>query len=140
METELVELFESCKPTLTKVLAKGHPESYINLVKLLFRVLGESSGNELLTNSIDIHQEIKVHDNGDGYSGSYLFVIYDTWEGFYVTAVDYGSCSCCDAIEAIREADEYDAEGNHTRTLSETQVKDYLALCLHLVQEARHFC
>jgi hypothetical protein len=68
-------------------------------------------------------------DDGD-YQGTLLFLIpEDTYQpdNYYYVKVEYGSCSGCDTLESIRD---YDSD-----TPNDEQVKDYMTLCLHIIQK-----
>lgn len=73
--------------------------------------------------------EITEIDNGD-YQGTLLYMIpRDTYQPadyeYLLTSVSYGSCSGCDTLQALQ----YDFEDD-----KEQQIKDFMQLCLHLVQ------
>lgn len=74
-----------------------------------------------------------VIDNGE-YQGTQIFLIPEetyqpSVDNYLVTHTYYGSCSGCDTLEGIRS---YDKEKP-----TETQVKDYMTLALHLVQRLK---
>lgn len=50
----------------------------------------------------------KIEEFGhDDHQGSALLVVQrNSWGGFYVVAVDYGSCSYCDTIQSIQTEDD----------------------------------
>ena len=97
---------------------------YLDLVKLITKhILGSEWDSENIT-------EV---DNGD-YQGTLLFLIpmkkYQPTEYQYLaTFVSYGSCSGCDALEAIKDW--------HYRYATEEQIKDFMALCKDLVTNMR---
>lgn len=75
-------------------------------------------------------------DDGD-YQGTLIYVIpLDTCQPsaseYVVTYVDYGSCSCCDTLLNI--------SGYGSGKPDERQIKDYMALCLHISQRAKWVC
>ncbi len=79
-------------------------------------------------------KDIRELDFGD-YQGELMFFIpRDTYQPsadeILVTIVSYGSCSGCDTIQGICEYRERDLP-------SEQQVKDYMSLALHLVQNMK---
>lgn len=70
-------------------------------------------------------------DNGD-YQGTLLYLIpskrYQPGPHDYLmTFADYGSCSVCDTLEGIQSE-------HYGDKATEEQVKDYMTLCLHLIQ------
>lgn len=78
----------------------------------------------------------KIHEIDDGeYQGTLLYMIpFDTyhpshWQ-YVATYVYYGSCSCCDTLLEISgyEDDLPDAD----------QVKDYVKLCLKILQRCKY--
>lgn len=100
---------------------------YVDLVKLVVDLVlntGEPSHSSWDSGNIT------VVDNGD-YQGTLLFLIpmkcYQPSEYEYLmTYAGYGSCSGCDTLQAIQEWDD-------NALLTETQVKDYMALCKDLL-------
>ena len=80
-------------------------------------------------------EEITVIDNGD-YQGAQLFLFHkDTYQpspaDYMITFEYYGSCSGCDTLMAIQDWS-YKQEPP-----TEMQVRDYMALCLNLIQQMR---
>lgn len=101
--------------------------SYIDLVKLVVDCIlnGEQTLYGYGSESVWDYRRITIIDNGD-YQGTQLFLIprytYQPCEYDYLmTYVGYGSCSGCDTLQAIQAWG-----GKH---LTETQVKDFMALC-----------
>lgn len=83
--------------------------------------------------------EIKVIDHGD-YQGTLLFLFhrntYQPGAGDYMmTYVGYGSCSGCDTLMAIQE--EGHDYSNPEKLPTEGQVRDYMTLCLHMIQRMK---
>ena len=80
-------------------------------------------------------EDIVVIDNGD-YQGTQLFLfhknIYQPSPADYLITFEcYGSCSGCDTLMSIQG-------WNYKPKLpTETQVSDYMALCLNLIQQMR---
>jgi len=81
----------------------------------------------------------KLHEIECGsYQGTIIFVLptpecaFDCEEGFVMTGVDYGSCSGCDTLQGIQ------AEGDITDRPTESQVRDYMILLLHLLQHCKY--
>lgn len=72
----------------------------------------------------------RIHEIDDGgYQGTLLYVIaakgYQPCDYWYVK-IAYGSCSGCDALEAIR--------GYSSEPPTAEQLDDYMTLALHIVQ------
>lgn len=117
--------------------SKGHHFwDYIDLVKLVIE--------NILNDSEDKYErwdmeEITEIDQGD-YQGTKLFIFhrysYQPNGGDYmITEVGYGSCTVCDTLQSI-QWDDYDYE-EPNKEPTEGQVKDYMTLCLHLIQQMR---
>lgn len=106
---------------------------YKTLVKLIIEEV-LNPDEEFEFNTWD-SEEITVIDNGD-YQGSQLFLFHkSTYQpgpaDYLITYEYYGSCSGCDSLLAIQD-------WSSNRTLpNERQVKDYMSLCLNLIQQMR---
>lgn len=101
--------------------------SYIDLVELVVYCIlnGEQTLHGYGSESVWDYRRITIIDNGD-YQGTQLFLIpRDTYQpceyDYLMTYVGYGSCGGCDTLQAIQEWGE--------KPLTETQVKDFMALC-----------
>lgn len=110
--------------------------SYEDLIKLVFDMVINPylylkyNRCEYSTN------DIKVIDDG-GCEGTQIFILHERISypsiGDYIyTHTYYGTCSGCDALMAIN--DEYSSDGLPT----EEQIKDYMTLCLHLVEKCHY--
>lgn len=104
-------------------------DSYENLVKLLFDIIINPEINDdwLKFDTGDI----LVIDDGD-YQGTQIFILHQNTyqpfvENYVYTNTYYGSCSGCDTLLAI--------SGYDSGLPNEEQVKDYMELCLHLLQK-----
>jgi len=107
-------------------LRRQHPDKYKDLVGLVVKCISDK--NEYYDPDPDrIHQI----DDGDD-QGTLVFVIgakdYQPYDYWYVR-IGYGSCSACDTLAGIRER----ADGPP----NEEQVKDYMTLCLHIVERMK---
>jgi hypothetical protein len=103
---------------------KEHPKDYKAIVTKVMELVHEDYE--------DPNPKV-IHEIDDGeYQGTLLFLIaedaYQPSEYYYVM-VSYGSCSGCDTLEAIRSYD-----GNPP---NDEQVKDYMALALHIIQKMK---
>jgi hypothetical protein len=122
MIKEFVDLYMKNKETLELTFKNKHPENYKEVVCNVIGILK--------TDDYDCISNKRVHEIDDGdYQGTLVYIIgadgYQPDDYWYVK-VGYGSCSGCDTIEAIREySEDLPTEG---------QVKDYMTLCLHIVQ------
>lgn len=110
-------------------------DSYEALVKLLFDIVINPSieeGDSVFGFSERFDTEhILTIDDGD-YQGTQIFILHRATyqpcvEEYVYTNVYYGSCSCCDTLQAIN--------AYCTDFPDETQVKDYMELLLHLLQK-----
>lgn len=96
------------------------PEDYTDLVRSLIPFLGGDGDQGADPNRITVI-------NHGSYHGTIVFVIGEMGyqpSRYWVTAVDYGSCSHCDALE-------------HAGLLENGQYEAYYNLALHLAQKMR---
>lgn len=88
--------------------------------------------NVEMLDELDIKHITEI-DDGD-YQGTLIFLIHretyqPTVSDYIYTSVDYGSCSGCDTLLGISGYDE--------DIPSEKQVKDYMTLALHLIENMK---
>jgi hypothetical protein len=121
-----VDKFMSDRSLLAAKWSENHPESYEDIFKEVINILSSCS-----CDSVPDPKRITVIDHGS-WQGTLLFVVaskdYQP-DVFWFCKVDYGSCSGCDTFESIR-----DYSGSKP---TEKQVKGYLTLALHMVQEIK---
>lgn len=104
---------------------------YADLVKLAFDKIYNAHLNDIYRSSLCVDIE-KIHEIDDGdYQGTYLYVIpRDTYQPcsneYLMTAVEYGSCSGCDALQNI--ISRYDLYMNE-QEVPEEGAKEILMLC-----------
>jgi hypothetical protein len=125
MIQEFIDCFLSNKETIRKVFARKHPTRYVDLVKIVIRLLEKKTPSGISSK--------RVHKIDDGdYSGVLLFIIgegcYQPLKYWYVR-IDYGSCAGCDTLEIIRQYD--------TGKPSKKQIDDYMMLALHIVERLK---
>ena len=103
-------------------------DSYKELVKLLFDI----AINPSIKNSYERFdtENILVIDDGD-YQGTQVFILHrndyqPSVEDYVYTNTCYGSCSGCDTLQRIHQYE--------NGLPDEEQVKDYMQLCLYLLQ------
>jgi hypothetical protein len=122
---EFVERWEANKEKVREKFTKKHPDSYGDIIKLVVQNLGPPKG--MFEFYPDPERIVEV-DHGH-YQGTLLYVIggdgYQPSDYWFVK-VSYGSCSGCDALEAIR--------GWGEESPTPQQVDDYMTLALHIVQ------
>lgn len=136
MIKKFVEAWDENKENLEeyfRVTPQKEYSEYIDLVKLLFDIVINPSivweYNKYNTN------EIRLLDDGD-YQGTQIFILHQKYyqpdvESYVYTHTYYGSCSGCDTLLGISMySDELP---------DEEQVKDYMELCLHLLQKCTLF-
>ena len=110
-------------------------DEYGKIVRMIFdKVINPYMQNiEYLKFDVD-----KIHEIDDGdYQGTLIYLIpckiYQPSQWQYVTTyVDYGSCSGCDTLLGINH---YESEKP-----TEEQVKEYMSLCLHIIQHCKYLC
>lgn len=122
MIREFVDLFMAKKPELEAIFKDKHPDDYKQLV---FNVVSILKTEDYGSISPDL-----IHEIDDGhYQGTLVYVIgaegYQPSDYWYVK-VDYGSCSGCDTLEAIR--------GYSGESPTGGEIEDYMTLSLHIVQ------
>jgi hypothetical protein len=98
--------------------------SYLDIVKETIDIILNDENNKW-----DIKHTTEI-DNGD-YQGTYLYLIpantyQPSADEYLMTYVYYGSCSCCDTLQAIQEW----SDG----LLKEEQIKEFMTLSLHLLE------
>lgn len=127
----LVEKWDENKDQLKKQLETRtdlNSCDYKDLVKMTFDVILNSDEYT----KIDTEKIVEIN-HGD-YQGTLLYMIpFDRYQpsenDYLITYVSYGSCSGCDTLQRIQEYGE--------ELLTETQVKDFMALCKDLICNAR---
>jgi len=124
MIPEIIKQWEENKHKLEEYFRTTKQEEYSNykdIVKALFYCcIGEFNVDKMT-----------VIDDGD-YQGTQIFIIpkgcyQPSVDDYIVTDTYYGSCSGCDTLQAI-------CSYEYEELPSESQVKDYMTLALHLVQ------
>lgn len=113
-------------------LRANEPASYDDLVKRLITLLHDDS------NTSPSVERITIIDHGE-YQGTRLYIIGEDGyqpSTYWSIFVNYGSCSGCDAFQAIQ--DNYDRSVDYDeRKLTDAQVDSYWTLMLHMVQQMR---
>lgn len=126
MIKNFVDIFMNHKQELEQFFVK-HPENYKEIVVAVVRLLAQYD------DSYESPDPDLVHEIDDGdYQGTLVYVIASQGyqpEKYWAVKVIYGSCSGCDTLESIRDYSD-DAP-------DEQQVKDYMTLCLHIIQNMK---
>lgn len=131
MITEIIQKWEENKLKLEEYFKTTKQEQYTDyktIVQKIFELIINTSEDSYKNFAIG---KMTVIDDGY-YQGTQIFIIpKDTYqpsaEDYIVTDTYYGSCSGCDTLQGISS---YDDE-----LPSESQVKEYMTLALHLVQK-----
>ena len=131
-----VEAWDKNKDKLEEYIKTHRQEeydSYKELVKLLFDIVINPDIDTYSGEKFDI-DNIDVLDHGD-YQGTLIFILHHEYYqphvcSYVYTHTFYGSCSGCDTLQAICCYDE--------GLPDEDQVKDYMQLCLHLLQRCTY--
>lgn len=129
MIKEFVDVFMNNKDELRDKFAT-HPKDYKDVVKRVVHVISEKLEARSRTPDPERITEINYGD----YQGTLVYVIGDGGyqpSRHWTTVVDYGSCSGCDTLEAIR-----DMAWNEDAP-TEEQINDYMTLALHLIQKMK---
>lgn len=108
-------------------------DEYKTLVGLLFDIVVNPEFGDWDNNKFDTKNILEI-DDGD-YQGTEIFIlhknVYQPYiEDYVYTSTYYGSCSGCDTLMRISEYDD--------GLPSESQVNDYMDLCLHLLQKCHY--
>ena len=134
MIKEFVKQWDERKHLLEEWLKENQPSDYEDIYKKLFELVvtkPNGYGDEWKW------ERFKVIDDGH-YQGNIIFILCNNdyqpnLDDYIFTEVDYGSCSGCDTFEHIRDL-QWDSDKN-----TEEQVKQYMTLALHMVQETKTF-
>ena len=123
MIREFTDKFVASEATVKAQLAKEHPGSYEDIVRLVVETINPDQDYGLP----DVERIYRI-DDGD-YQGTLVFVIgaigYQPYDYWYVR-VSYGSCSGCDTLQDIHDY----SYGPPTPE----QVQGYWTLALHVAQ------
>ena len=135
MEQKFIDLWFKNKSRLKEELMNYDDIEYCDYHELL-----EMTIKHIINNSETNYYEkflnedkIRKIDDGD-YQGTLIFIIpkatyQPTEDEYYVTFVDYGSCSYCDTLQAIQYGNTYENK--------EAQIDDFMTLCLHMLERMK---
>jgi hypothetical protein len=125
------------KPQLQEQFSKAMPGSYQDIVKAVVTLLADGAADRYAQPD---PEKIHVIDDGD-YQGTQLFVIAaNTYQPrrYWVVFVDYGSCSGCDSLQAIREDHTVRDEATYAELgATPDGVEQLMTMALHIVQEMK---
>ena len=138
MIKEVIENWNKNKDKLEKYLKNTPQEkyrTYLDLVKLVVKYTLYDFTD--YADDEDLDDNIKRVSFGD-YQGIDIYLIskscYPDLEDIIYTHNYYGSCSGCDTLQRIQFDSNNYGEGKPTKQ----QLKDYMSLCLHLVENMKH--
>lgn len=124
MIQKFIDAFMEGKDTLKDAYSLKHPADYAQIVSDVVKLLDRAGEDR----DVPDPDRITCIDHGD-YQGTLLFIVgakgYQP-SRYWSVFVNYGSCSGCDTLEAIRN---YSYEAPKPR-----QVDAYMTLALHIVQ------
>lgn len=124
MIQEFVDRFMSNRDIIRKIFEKDHPGNYRDIVENVVLVI---SGDGYSDYNLDSERITEIDDGS--YQGTLLYVISEKGYQpniYYYVKINYGSCSGCDTLQAIRRYSD--------KKPSEDQIKEYMDLALHIVQ------
>ena len=125
MIDEFVKQFMEKREAMELKLKESGPSEYKDLVTL---VIDSIESDVFKTPSSSNIVEI---DHGD-WQGTLVYVIgaggYQP-SSYWFVKVEYGSCSACDTLQAIG--------GYSDEPPTDDQVKDYMTLALHIIQQLK---
>ncbi len=133
MIKEFIQQWDERKHLLEEWLKENEPSQYEDIYKKLFElVITKQNGYADDWN----WERFRVIDDGH-YQGNLIFILCnDSYQpdlrDYIFTEVDYGSCSGCDTFQHIRDLAWEDKN-------TDDQVKQYMTLALHMVQETKTF-
>lgn len=134
MEQKFIDLWFKNKDKLKEALMNYEDLEYCSYLDL-FKLTIKNIINAGRTDYDKILDEDRIIEIDDGnYQGTLLFIIprytYQPMESeYYITFVDYGSCSGCDTLLAIQA--DYGYENG------EEQINDFMTLCLHMLERMK---
>ena len=119
-----VDRFMDRKEKMRELLSQ-RPGSYKAILESLIEVI--SDGEEGIYG--EEPDKARIHEIDDGhYQGTLVFVVgacgYQP-STYWYTRVSYGSCSCCDTLQALRGWDD---------EISKEEIDGYETLALHMLQ------
>lgn len=125
MIQQAVDNWEANKALLELTLQQVHPENYKILVTWVLQTIKDDD-------ELDFDWERMVEIDHGHYQGMLVFVIpetgYQPYQYWYLK-IQYGSCSVCDTLEGIRNYNDNPPNLD--------QVKEYMTLALHIVQNLK---
>lgn len=134
MIKEFVKKWDKYKKDLEDYFRNTKQKEY-DTYKIIVELLFEKIINRDIDYAEYDTENILVIDDGN-YQGTQIFILHkNTYnpdvEDYVYTNTYYGSCSGCDTLQRIQSF-------NYDELPDEEQVKDYMTLALHLLQNCRY--
>jgi hypothetical protein len=112
-----------------KTTPQSEYNEYEKIVKKLFELVINDDDNDHIWS----WRDMTVLDHGS-YQGTQIFIVHKyTYQpdvtDYVMTHNEYGSCSGCDTLQSINSYSE--------DLPNQSQLNDYMTLCLHLVQRIK---
>lgn len=130
MNADFVKSWDKHKDELENYFRTTPQCDYDSYKKLVIALLNKVINVDL---DWDEFNTEKVHEIDDGnYQGTLVFLVPESRyqpDRYFYTMVWYGSCSYCDTLQSIQSE-------NLGGYPTDDQVKDYMALCLNMLQQA----
>ena len=127
MIVQFIERFQEISLDLLEQFCQNEPESYEDIFKQTIKMMFENSEDSYTCNSeTPDYERITVIDDGD-YQGTLVFVVASKSyqpSDYWVSSVDYGSCSGCDTFQA------YSTYGDNP----EESAPHMLTMALHMIE------
>ena len=137
MVQEIVKQWDKNKHKLENYFKTTEQGEYCGSYEYILKKVIELVLNDEGGNSWERYDASNLHTIDDGdYQGTLVFLFpRETYqpsiEDYIITYVSYGSCSGCNTLQAISNYEDGIA--------TDDQVKDYMMLALHLIQNMKKF-
>lgn len=133
MESFINKKWEENKEYLEEYIRTHEQSMYSSYKDLISAIIINVLNRDLMNGEKEFSTDFVEIDDGD-YQGTLIYILHvDTYQpsvrDYYSTNVSYGSCSGCDTLLRISQYD------NSYPT--ESQIKEYMVLCLHIIQEIK---
>jgi len=123
-----IKRFDNKRNALKKEFSKKHMEDYQQLVKVVIEAITDDEREE------PDPDKIHIIDDGE-YEGTIVFIIASkeqTPAKYWYVKISYGSCSFCDTLQTI-----HSLSNVNDPVPNKQQIKDYMTLALHIVQNLK---
>lgn len=133
MDKEIIQRWENGKENLRTYFFAHRQEEYDSYKKIVSVLISECLNYGINDKREKISPSFEVSDYGE-YQGTQIFLLHkDDYQPdagkYYIFDNYYDSCSGCDTLLSISMYD--------SGIPTESQVEEYMALCLHMVQRMR---